>query len=208
MDALSSHVTSQECRPYCSPQLQARATPVLPVFIIYPAHYICLLMRLITPVHYSFMCTFNLPTFTHTVTDLILSGIRQRVGQGHMPPIAGNCFGWILSIWKKNSGSIWSTINFLCVRFFSPFLTIKLLGTPNRPLIILADTAITLHNHSFRGGMDLGPWPTATNVGLHGPLAYRWASAMIHPGHRKQSSSRKRSQDYSAALNYRRNAVH
>ncbi|KAL7873028.1 hypothetical protein AOLI_G00120990 [Acnodon oligacanthus] len=53
----------------------------------------------------------------------------------------------------------------------------KLLGTLDWPLIIIADTAITLHNHSFRGGMDLGPWPTATNVGLHGPLGCRLGSA-------------------------------
>lgn len=67
-------------------------------FIFCPAHHICLLMHLVTNVHYTFMCTFNLLTFTHTATDSILSGIMESAGQGHMPPIAGNCSGWILSI--------------------------------------------------------------------------------------------------------------
>lgn len=162
-------------------------------------------MQLITQVHCSFMCTFHLLTFTHSDRfDSFWHNAECRTR-----PYATNCgkLLWMDIIdMKKTRAAFEAPLIFFV--FVFPLLTIKLLGTPNRPLIILADTAITLHNHSFRGGMDLGPWPTATNVGLHGPLAYRWASATIHAGHRKQSSIRKRSQDYSAAPNYCRNAVH
>ncbi|GAA6109258.1 uncharacterized [Tachysurus ichikawai] len=132
----------------------------------------------------------------------LCSSLLVSSGLVHPPPCPA------AAIIRRSSGLSPVSFTLAGVTKASSGPAVGLTALGNTALILRQDTAITLHNHSFRGGMDLGPWPTDTNVGLHRPLAYIWASATVHAGHRKQSSSRKRSQDYSAAPNYCRNAVH